>query len=85
MLVLDRAECIGAGQCVLHAPELFDQDDDAGLVVLRRDIAERDLDAVRTAVEACPSGALRLAGRRDGGHPPARTRRPENRTETEDP
>jgi ferredoxin len=33
LVVVDRAVCVGAAQCVLAAPELFEQDDE-GLVVL---------------------------------------------------
>ncbi|MET9145414.1 ferredoxin [Streptomyces sp. NPDC004042] len=57
----DRDRCVGAGQCVLAAPAVFDQDEEDGLV---RVLAERPpasrADAVREAVRACPSGALTL-------------------------
>ncbi|MEU8045296.1 ferredoxin [Micromonospora echinofusca] len=59
-LVVDRELCVGAGQCALSTPELFDQGDD-GRVVLRRTLPEDELAAKsRTAVELCPSGALTL-------------------------
>lgn len=52
--------CVGAGQCVRAAPAVFDQSD-AGLVVLRTTtITDAGADAVRTAVEWCPSGAVEL-------------------------
>ena len=54
---VDRDRCIGAGNCVLNAPELFDQDDD-GLVVLL-DGAGADGPAAARAVASCPSRALR--------------------------
>ncbi|GAA2557488.1 ferredoxin [Winogradskya consettensis] len=56
----DRDVCVGAGMCVLTAPDLFDQDDE-GLVVL---IDESDPDPALTqrAVLLCPSGALRVTG-----------------------
>ena len=61
-VVADREVCIGSGNCVLTAPEVFDQDDDVGLVVLLTpEIAPEDADAVRNAVARCPSGALRIA------------------------
>jgi len=58
----DRDLCIGSGNCVLTAPDVFDQDDDEGLVVVlvTGDVAPADGDAVRAAVARCPSGALRL-------------------------
>lgn len=57
----DRERCIGAGMCALTAPEVFDQDAEDGRVVLRTD-RPRDgvVEAVREAVELCPSGALSL-------------------------
>jgi ferredoxin len=56
----DREVCIGCGNCVFAAPAVFDQDEDAGLVVVTPDAAPQHLDAVREAVAHCPSGALRL-------------------------
>jgi len=49
--------CIGAGMCVLTAPDVFDQDDE-GLVVLLT--AEPADPAALAAVPLCPSGALRV-------------------------
>ncbi|MEV0700459.1 (4Fe-4S)-binding protein [Saccharopolyspora sp. NPDC050389] len=59
---LDR--CVGAGQCVLTEPALFDQNDEDGRVVLlaaKVDDGDADLvAAAREAVHICPSGALSL-------------------------
>jgi ferredoxin len=61
-VVADREVCIGSGNCVLTAPEVFDQDDDVGLVVLLKpEVTPEDAGAVRDAVARCPSGALRIA------------------------
>ncbi|MEU1606172.1 ferredoxin [Micromonospora matsumotoense] len=60
-MVVSRGLCIGAGQCVLSTPELFDQSDD-GRVLLRRQPV--DAEEARVAVDLCPSGALRLAAGR---------------------
>ena len=58
----DREVCIGAGMCALTAPDVFDQDDDDGLVrVLVEMPGESTAPAVREAVKLCPSGALRFA------------------------
>lgn len=54
-----RDRCVGAGHCVLTAPRVFDQDDD-GLVVVRRAPDGQDGDTVRRAVHLCPSGAIRV-------------------------
>ena len=59
-VVADRDVCIGSGNCVLTAPQVFDQDDEEGLVVLlTAEVDPADDDAVRDAVARCPSGALR--------------------------
>ncbi|WP_053651442.1 ferredoxin [Streptomyces sp. XY431] len=59
-------DCVGAGQCVLSAPEVFDQDND-GIVVLLREgldgLGRADRQGVEEAVRLCPSGALRLLAR----------------------
>lgn len=59
---VDRELCIGAGLCVLAAPEVFDQGDDGLVVVLVDDALDDPDDAVREAARRCPSGALTLRG-----------------------
>lgn len=61
MLVkVDRGKCIGAGNCLV-APEVFDQDDDDGLVVLLSENAtEQQLPDVREAARLCPAEAIYL-------------------------
>ena len=54
----DRERCIGSGLCSLYAGATFTQDESTKVVVL--DPHGDDLDAVRTAVEACPTRALTL-------------------------
>ncbi|WP_102141452.1 ferredoxin [Mycobacterium hubeiense] len=56
----DRDVCISAGNCVMTAGAVFDQDDDGIVVVLVDDIPDEELDRVREAVKLCPSSALRL-------------------------
>ncbi|GAA0530366.1 ferredoxin [Saccharopolyspora subtropica] len=57
----DLERCVGAGQCVLTAPALFDQDDADGRVVLRSpEVTGAHEVAAREAVQVCPSGALSL-------------------------
>ncbi|SBW28823.1 hypothetical protein FDG2_6046 [Candidatus Protofrankia californiensis] len=51
--------CIGAGQCVRAAPDVFEQDESAGTVVLLAGMPPPDRwDAVRRAVALCPSQAV---------------------------
>ncbi len=57
-MVVDRETCIGSGVCVLHAPHTFAHDDEAVAVVVDPD--GDPAEAVATAVEGCPTGALRL-------------------------
>ncbi|HZQ78521.1 MAG TPA: ferredoxin [Acidimicrobiia bacterium] len=53
--------CCGAGQCVLSAPDVFDQNDDDGRVVVlvAEPAADRHAD-VRQAVKLCPARAIVL-------------------------
>jgi ferredoxin len=57
-ITADRDVCVGAGQCVLAAPELFDQDDDGIVVVTRAGTTADEVAAMRNAALACPSRAL---------------------------
>ncbi|MCV7302381.1 ferredoxin [Mycobacterium barrassiae] len=56
----DRDVCIQAGNCVMAADAVFDQDDDGIVVVLVDEIPDDQLDHAREAVKLCPSQALRL-------------------------
>ncbi|NUW39939.1 ferredoxin [Nonomuraea rhodomycinica] len=58
----DTTVCIGAGMCALTVPQVFDQSDEDGTVVLLEASPPAELeDAVRRAVTLCPSGALSIA------------------------
>jgi ferredoxin len=58
----NREVCIGAGLCVLRAGRNFDQDPKDGLVVVVEATVEPDAaEAVRDAVDSCPSGAIRIS------------------------
>ncbi|KAF4409060.1 ferredoxin [Streptomyces sp. Ru87] len=60
----DRDRCAGAGMCVLTAPEVFDQDEEDGLVVLlRSEPAPGHRAAARRAAGLCPAGAITLGPR----------------------
>ena len=60
-VIVDKDKCIGAGQCVMTAPDVFDQDEDAGTVVL---LAEKppatEQNDVRKAVTYCPARAIEV-------------------------
>ncbi|MEV6588226.1 ferredoxin [Streptomyces acidicola] len=58
---VDEAKCCGAGQCVLLAPEVFDQRDDDGIVVLLTPEPAPDQQSdVREAAAVCPASAITL-------------------------
>jgi ferredoxin len=60
-IVTDTGRCVGAGQCALTEPRVFDQSDEDGTVVLLTDQVDGDvLDNVREAIDLCPSQALSL-------------------------
>lgn len=57
-LAVDRETCLGYGNCVLVAENLFDLDDD-GLAVVKRDVVgEAEREAVRRAVYDCPTDSI---------------------------
>jgi ferredoxin len=60
-IAADRTKCIGAGQCVMVAPDLFLQDAEEGLVVVRIDhLDDTAMAAAELAVRSCPTRALGL-------------------------
>jgi ferredoxin len=60
-VVADLEACIGAGVCVLTAPDVFDQSPDDGLVrVLAAEIPAEEARLIREAVDLCPSAALSI-------------------------
>ncbi len=59
---VENAKCIGAGQCVLLAPEVFDQREDDGVVMLLDDAPAPQLhDTVRESAMVCPASAIAVA------------------------
>jgi ferredoxin len=59
-VVADRDVCVSAGNCVMAASAVFDQDDDGIVVVLVDQVPAGEEDHVREAVRLCPSQALRV-------------------------
>lgn len=59
---VDQEKCCGAGQCVMIAPEVFDQRDEDGIVVLLDDAPAADQqEAVRESADVCPAAAIHLS------------------------
>ena len=58
---VDQTKCCGSGMCVLTDPDLFDQSEDDGTVVVLVDEPPPELEAaVERAVGLCPNGVIRL-------------------------
>jgi ferredoxin len=69
-LQVERDRCVGAGMCNLAAPEVFDQDDEEGQVILLDAAPPEDLHpVVREAVATCPSGAISMSESPEGEVP----------------
>ncbi|MEU3269838.1 ferredoxin [Saccharomonospora sp. NPDC006951] len=60
-VAVDEDKCCGAGSCVLVAPEVFDQRDEDGIVLLLESSPpEPQHAAVREAADICPASAITL-------------------------
>lgn len=59
-VVVQTSACVGAGQCALVAPDVFDQDDDGIVLLLEAEPSGADLDAAGRAVRLCPARAITL-------------------------
>jgi ferredoxin len=61
-ILIDEETCVGAGQCVAVAPDVFDQREDDGRSIVRaRDLTPVQVEAVReVAARLCPSRSIRV-------------------------
>lgn len=56
---VDDEKCCGAGQCVLLAPEVFDQREEDGIVMLLDSSPAPELHSiVEEAASVCPAAAI---------------------------
>ncbi|SOE12251.1 Ferredoxin [Streptomyces sp. 2323.1] len=56
---IDQDKCCGAGSCVLSAPDVFDQREEDGIVVLLTAEPPAELrEAVQEAAAICPAAAI---------------------------
>ena len=60
-ITVQRDACVGAGQCALVAPDLFDQDDDGIVLLLEPDPDASLLDAAQRAARLCPARAITVS------------------------
>lgn len=59
-VVVQTSACVGAGQCALVAPDVFDQDDDGIVLLLEADPQGADVEAATRAARLCPARAIAL-------------------------
>ncbi|MFI0779641.1 ferredoxin [Streptomyces sp. NPDC021212] len=58
---VDVPKCVASGQCVMIAPDVFDQREEDGVVVLLDDRPAAELHAdVRESAMICPAAAIRV-------------------------
>lgn len=55
---IEEGRCIGAAQCVLSSPQLFDQDEHGFVVVLDDSPSGELVDSARLASQICPSQTI---------------------------
>ncbi|GEB49323.1 MULTISPECIES: ferredoxin [Streptomyces] len=69
-ITIDQDRCVGAGQCVLVGPDLFDQRDEDGVAFVLTDgpegaaggPGEEHRAAAEEAARVCPAAAITVAG-----------------------
>ena len=62
-VAVDQDKCVAAGQCVAAAPDVFDQRDEDGVVVLVKATPDAAEEAdVRRAAAVCPALAIQIQG-----------------------
>ena len=69
-LIIDRNKCMGCGTCVSLMPEIFDMDDNDGLVrainsqpegkFFTLEIGEVDLEKFQQVIDSCPTGVFKI-------------------------
>ncbi|MFY4720584.1 ferredoxin [Streptomyces sp. LaBMicrA B280] len=70
-VTVDQERCCGSGMCALSAPDIFDQRESDGRVILRgRSVPPGREESVKIASDNCPCEAISVtevvAGRRAG-------------------
>lgn len=60
-IVVDLGKCLGYGNCMVAAPELFDLDDEDGVArILQEFPSDGQRTAAEHAVRECPARAISL-------------------------
>ncbi|NKQ56138.1 ferredoxin [Amycolatopsis sp. K13G38] len=62
-VLADQNRCASSGNCADVAPEVFGQDDETGVVVVRDETpSDQERDRVKQAEALCPAQAIRVEG-----------------------
>lgn len=61
VITVQKDACVGAGQCALVAPDLFDQDDDGIVLLLEANPEGAQHDAATRAARLCPARAIKVS------------------------
>lgn len=59
-VTVNRELCVGAGQCVVAADSVFDQDDDGIVVLLQPEVSSELVESARLAASLCPARAIEI-------------------------
>lgn len=59
-IAVDQPKCVASGQCVLAAPDIFDQDDDGIAIVLEDSPSADQRPVLEEAAAICPAAAIVL-------------------------
>ncbi|ABL03060.1 ferredoxin [Mycobacterium ulcerans] len=60
-VIVDENICASSGNCVMNAPEIFDQRDEDGVVVLLNANPPAELaEGARRAAASCPAMAIKI-------------------------
>jgi len=62
VITVQKDACVGAGQCALVAPDLFDQDDDGIVLLLEANPEAAQHGAATRAARLCPARAITVSG-----------------------
>lgn len=60
-ITVNRAACVGAGQCALVAGNVFDQDNEGIVELLEANPRAEDESAARRAALLCPARAIKVS------------------------
>lgn len=59
-ITIDTDKCCGSGNCVRRAPDVFDQDDEGIVLLLKKEPTGQMADDAREAAELCPTWAIQM-------------------------